>query len=267
LTSLLAGVTFDALGVIPPNEFVFFLAAGVALLALFVVVERRSTHPMFDLKLFRLPVFAGSTAAILLNSLARGAFSFVIVFYLQGPPRFLNPLTAGLFLIPVSSALAVFGPISGILSDRYGTRPFAVLGLLVSASGFFWLTTITDTTPFLGLLPPFVLIGTGLGIFASPNRAAMMSSVPPRRRGVAAGTGTTLMNVGQTLSLGIAVLVLSRGIPTASLSAIFTGSSAQIPASFSAGGFLSGIHFVFFISGLLLLAGVIPSILRPEPMV
>jgi EmrB/QacA subfamily drug resistance transporter len=264
LASILIGITFGSLGLIPLVALLVLVLGGIALLVGFVFIERASPHPMLDLKLFRIPVFSGSNLAILLNSIARGAFAFVIVFYLQGPPRFLSPLEAGIYLIPVSASLAVTGPLSGALSDRYGSRPFAVLGLLVSAAGFLLLTTIQPGTPFVDLLPPFVLIGAGLGIFASPNRASMMSSVPPRRRGIAAGTGTTLMNTGQTLSLGFAILVLSKSLPLTSLTAVFTGNSGSLPANFSSSSFISGIHFVFFISGILLLVAIVPSILRPE---
>jgi EmrB/QacA subfamily drug resistance transporter len=264
LAAILAGVTFEALGLISPVGWVALLAIGVALLVAFVAIERRSPHPMFDLALFRVPVFTGATVAILLNSIARGAFSFVIVFYLQGPPRFLDPLSAGLYMVPVSAALATLGPISGTLSDRYGTRGFAVLGLLVGASGFLLLARIGTDASFGELLLPFLLVGAGLGIFASPNRASMMNAVPPRRRGIAAGTGTTLMNAGQTLSLGLAVLVLSRSLPLSGLTAIFTGSSATAPVGFSAPAFLGGIHLLFLLSAAMLLAAVVPSVLRPE---
>jgi EmrB/QacA subfamily drug resistance transporter len=264
LSAILIGITFGSLQLIPFAGTLALLVAGLALLVAFVAVERRSPYPMLDLKLFRIPVFTGSNIAILLNSIARGAFTFMIVFYLQGPPRFLSPLEAGLYLIPVSASLALTGPLSGALSDRYGSRPFAVLGLLVSAAGFFLLTTIEPGTPFLSLLPAFVLIGAGLGIFASPNRASMMGSVPPRRRGIAAGTGTTLMNTGQTLSLGLAILVLSRSLPLSSLTAVFTGGSGGVPANFSSSSFMSGIHFVFLLSAVLLLIAIVPSILRPE---
>ncbi|HEV2316640.1 MAG TPA: MFS transporter [Thermoplasmata archaeon] len=263
LASLLAGITFDALGVIGFVPFLGLVVLGTALLVGFVVIERRTRYPLFDLSLFRIPTFTGTNVAILLNSIARGAFAFMIVFYLQGPPRFLGPLTAGLFMVPVSASLAVFGPISGTLSDRYGSRPFAVAGLIISAIGFFLLTMVGPATTFWGLLVPFVLVGSGFGIFASPNRAAMMSSVPARRRGVAAGTGTTLMNAGQTVSLGVAVLVISRTLPPSSLGAIFTGKLGAIPPDFRVADFMSGIHLVFLISAILMLAAVVPSVLRP----
>jgi EmrB/QacA subfamily drug resistance transporter len=264
LSSLLAGVTFYALGIIPVAEFAGLLLLALILLTAFVVIESRTPHPMFDLSLFRIPVFTGSSLAILLNSMARGAFAFVIVFYLQGPPRFLSPLTAGLYMIPVSASLATLGPISGALSDRFGSRKFAVLGLAISAVGFLLLAMIGSNTPFLGLLVPFILVGAGLGIFAAPNRASMMSSVPPRRRGVANGTGTTIMNAASTLSLGMAVLILSRSMPLGNLTAIFTGTQSSVPAAFSSSAFLNGIHLVFAISAVLLLVAIIPSALRPD---
>jgi EmrB/QacA subfamily drug resistance transporter len=264
LAVLLVGITFGALGALGTLPTVGLFAAGIALLVLFALVERRSRHPMFDLSLFRIPVFTGSGLAMLLNSLARGAFSFVIVFYLQGPPRFLDPLTAGLYLVPLSASIAVFGPISGAWSDRLGSRPFAIVGLVLSAAGFFLLATIGPDASFTQLLPDLVLIGSGLGIFASPNRASMMSSVPPRRRGVAAGIGTTFMNAGQTLSLGLAVLVISRSLPVASLSEVFTGAQGSLPGSFHPLEFLAGVHLVFFLSGILLLLALVPSALRPE---
>ncbi|EQD49156.1 major facilitator superfamily MFS_1, partial [mine drainage metagenome] len=167
--------------------------------------------------LFRIRAFSATATATLLNALARGAFTFVLVFYLQGPPRFLNPFTAGLFLIPVSASLATFGPVSGWLSDRWGPRWFVTLGLVVTAVGFLWLSTISAGESFLELAPALVLVGAGFGLFAAPNRAVMMTAVPPRRRGIASGVGTTFVNTGTTISLGITLLVMSQVLPRASI--------------------------------------------------
>ncbi len=176
--------------------------------------------------------FSASAIAMLLNALARGAFTFILVFYLQGPPRFLSPFTAGLFLIPVSASLATVGPISGWLSDRYGPRWFLVAGLLVSAVGFLWLATIGPDESFLALAPPLILVGAGMGLFAAPNRAAMMTAVPPGRRGVASGIGTTLLNSGVTISLGVTLIVLSQVLPHA----VDRGDPPRIPERARAGG-------------------------------
>ncbi|MGC2033900.1 MAG: MFS transporter, partial [Thermoplasmata archaeon] len=209
LALILAGLTLGALGDLPPIESIPTVIAGGALLVVFVWYETRVPSPMLDLSLFRNRLFAMSTTATLMNALARGAFTFVLVFYLQGPPRYLDPFTAGLYLIPVSASLATFGPVSGWLSDRYGPTWFTILGLLISASGFLWLSTIGPADSFAQLTPPLVLVGTGMGLFAAPNRATMMTAVPPNRRGVASCIGTTFLNTGATVSLGVTLLIMS----------------------------------------------------------
>jgi EmrB/QacA subfamily drug resistance transporter len=265
LTFILLGITLGALGDFPLVAGLVMAAAGVGLLGLFVYVESREVEPMLDLSLFKNREFSGSAVAMLLNALARGAFSFILVFYLQGPPRYLSPLTAGLFLIPVSASLATFGPISGWLSDRYGPRWFLISGLLVSAAGFLWLTTITSNESFLALAPPLVLVGAGMGLFASPNRAAMMTAVPPRRRGVASGIGTTFLNCGTTISLGVSLIVLSDVLPHAAIVSILTGApTAMVPAGVAA-GFLEAIHYVFLASAILLFVALVPAVLRSGP--
>lgn len=262
LTLILLGVTLGALGNVGGWEGLGMALVGLALLGVFVWVEARETSPMLDLSLFRIREFSATTTATLLNALARGAFTFILVFYLQGPPRFLGPFTAGLYLIPVSASLATFGPVSGWLSDRWGPRWFVLSGLIVSASGFLWLSTISGAESFYQLTPPLLLVGAGLGLFAAPNRAVMMTSVPPRRRGVASGIGTTFVNTGATISLGITLLVMSQVLPRAAILSIFLGSSAQGVAPGVAGGFLQAIHIVFLISAGLILAAVVPSALR-----
>ena len=271
LSALLLGVTLGALGQIPESQAVGALLAGVALLVAFLWIEAHEPYPMLDLSLFRNTQFAASGVAMLLNALARGAFSFVLVFYLQGPPRYLSPFTAGLFLIPTSASLAVFGPVSGWLSDRHGPRPFLVAGLLVSAVGFLWLATIGPQDSFLALAPPLVLVGSGMGMFASPNRAAMMTAVRPERRGIASAIGATLLNTGATLSLGITLTVMSSVLPLSAIQRIFIGAVDPSVPFPEASGFLNAIHFIFLISAALLFVALVPSILRgsyhaaPEP--
>jgi len=262
LTMLLLGVTLGALGDISGPLAIALGVVGIGTLVAFVAVEARVRSPMLDLSLFRNRQFASTAAATLLNALARGAFTFVLVFYLQGPPRFLSPFTAGLFLIPVSASLATFGPISGWLSDRFGPRWFILVGLCVSASGFLWLSTIGPSESFLELTPPLVLAGAGMGMFASPNRAAMMSAVPPVRRGVASGVGTTFLNCGATISLGVTLVVMSAVMPRAAIEAILVGGTAAGLAPNVASGFLSAIHVIFLISGALTLSALVPSLLR-----
>ena len=262
LSVALLGITLGALGQVSEELGLLGVLVGVALLGVFIVVETRESHPMLDLQLFRIREFAASGVAMFLNALARGAFSFVLVFYLQGPPRYLSPFTAGLFLIQTSAALAVLGPISGWLSDRYGPRQFLVAGLVVSAAGFLWLATIGPDDSFFALAPALVLVGGGMGMFASPNRAAMMTAVPPKRRGVSSAIGATLLNTGATISLGITLVVMSSVLPLTAIQQIFLGTSSSTNPFTEGAGFLTAIHLIFVISAALCLIALVPSILR-----
>jgi EmrB/QacA subfamily drug resistance transporter len=262
LTLILAGVTLGALGDLSGGAAIATVIAGGATLVAFVWIESWVSSPMLDLSLFRNRVFSTSTTATLMNSLARGALTFVLVFYLQGPPRYLDPFTAGLFLIPVSASLAVFGPLSGWLSDRYGPTWFTVFGLLISASGFLWLGTIGPSDSFLQLTPPLVLVGMGMGMFAAPNRATMMTAVPPNRRGVASGVGTTFLNTGATVSLGLTLVIMATVVPRSALEVILTGGTVMGGSVAVAAGFLQSIHLIFFVSGGLILLSLIPIAFR-----
>ncbi len=269
LTLLLLGITLGALGEIPVVAGVAVAVGGLALLAVFVAVERKERSPMLDLALFRNRQFASSAFAVLINALARGAFTFILVFYLQGPPRFLTPFVAGLFLIPVSASLAAVGPVSGWLSDRFGPRPFLLAGLVISAGGFLWLSTIGPDESFVALAGPLVLVGAGMGLFAAPNRAAMMTAVPPTRRGVASGTGTTFVNAGATISLGITLLIMTSVLSRPEVQAIFLGTASQGLGTPVGPEFLSAIHYIFLASTALVLSALVPSFLggrRPRPV-
>ena len=133
---ILLGVTFIAFKIIIFFEISLFIIGGFTLLISFVFIEKKLTRPMFNLSLFKIRVFTGGNIAIFLNALARGAFTSIMSFYLQGPSMKLNALNAGIYLIPVSIALATFAPLSGWLYDKYKLRILAPLGLLVSGMGF-----------------------------------------------------------------------------------------------------------------------------------
>ena len=262
LIILLMGVTLGALGQISDTVAIGMVVVGGALLVAFVWVELHEDSPMLDLALFRNRQFSASALATLLNALARGAFTFILVFYLQGPPRYLSPFDAGLYLVPVSASMAACGPVSGWLSDRFGPRPFLLSGLLVSAGGFLWLSTIGPSATFVQLAGPLILVGSGMGLFAAPNRAALMTAVPPHRRGVASGIGVTLVNTGATISLGVTLVIMTSVVSRPQIQAIFLGTAvAGVP--FTAGPqFLQAIHGIFLASTALVLAAVVPSILR-----
>ena len=260
LTLLLAITLFAIEGLSVPLTGLLLLFA-LAMFWLFVRVERRIQDPMFDLSLFGIKVFSIGNQTIFLNALARGSFILVMVFYLQGPLMGMSPLQAGLFLIPMSLSLSFFGPISGSLSDRFGQRLFVIIGLVVSASGFLFMTNLGQQISFWSLLPGLILIGSGMGIFASPNRASIMSSVPRSERGIASGISSTLVNTGSTLSIGLAFIFMETVTPRSVLEAIFSGTSSK-GASFNVSGFIASAHVVFLASFAMLVASILLYLLR-----
>jgi EmrB/QacA subfamily drug resistance transporter len=261
LSSVLAAITLGVIGGLSPLPTYELFGFGIAVLAVFVVTETRVKSPMLDLKLFRIRNFAAGNAAIFLNALARGAVILVLVFYLQGPSMKLDAYTAGLFLIPNSAAIALFGPVSGWLSDRYGVRRLTTLGLIVSCVGFLLLAEIGNTVSFVELAVPLFFVGAGFGMFAAPNRASIMNSVPAEERGIASGVSVTLMNMGSTLSLAIAFLAMATVTPVASLVQIFAGTGGSISGA-SVDSFVTSIHLVYYISTVFLVVAILPSALR-----
>jgi MFS family permease len=162
----------------------------------------------------------------------------------------------------VSFTIATFGPISGWLSDRYGSKLLTVIGLLLSAVGFLILSQINARTSFDNLVLPLSLVGAGMGIFASPNRSSIMNSVPPQRRGVAAGMSTTLVTLGNIMSLGISFALIASTVPISELESIFLGSSSHLESEATISNFMSSIHVIFYMSTIVLIASIIPAMMN-----
>lgn len=263
LGSLLLAVSLIAFPLISIKYvYALFICAVLGLTAFFFA-ERRTGQPMLDFNLFRDKLFAYSCAANALNGLARGAVLFVLIFFLQGPYG-QDPLWAGIMMAPFGAAFMVIGPVSGYLSDRYGSRGLATAGLLVSALGLAGLSTVTSTSPYWVLALFMALMGGGSGLFASPNMNAVMSSVQPGQRGIAAGTNAMLMSTGQMLSIAIAFpLVLSR-IPLDLMFHVFLygGGMAGTPQALA--DFEMGTHEAFLVSFAVTLIAAIVSYSRPS---
>src|SRR5438132_14353805 len=197
------------------------------------------------------------------KGLARGPVLFVLIFSLQGPYG-QDPLMAGLMMTPFGAAFLVVGPLSGYLSDHYGSRLLSTVGLLVSAVGLFGLSTVTASSPYWILAIYMVLMGGGSGLFTSRNVDALMSTVPPQQRGIASGINTMVGNTGQMLSIAIAFpLVLSR-IPEDVMFKVFLygGGMGDLPDALRA--FEQGLHQAFLVSFGITVVAVLASALRPS---
>jgi len=195
------------------------LGAAIVSLTAFVAVERRVAEPMFNLALFRIRAFTFGTLSTFLSAVARGGLMFMLIIWLQGIWLPLHgysftetPLWAGIYMLPLTLGMLIAGPTSGFLSDRFGARPFATGGMLGAALSFglmMLLPTDFDYGVFAFVL---FLTGVSMGMFASPNRAAVMNSLPPGERGAGGGMNQTFQNSAQVLSVGIFFTLLIVGL-------------------------------------------------------
>ncbi len=240
LTALLAGITY---GIQPyggsstgwANPWVLAgIIGGIAMLVVFVFIEQRVEYPMFNLKLFRIRAFVFGNLAGLLGSIGRGGLQFMLIIWLQGIWLPLHgysyestPFWAGIYLLPLTVGFLVSGPISGTLSDRFGARAFATGGLLLVAVTFIALLFIPVNFAYWVFAVLTFLNGVGSGMFAAPNRTAIMNSVPANQRGAASGMTGTFQNAGNSLSIGIFFSLMIAGLATTLPSALRTGLTSH----------------------------------------
>ncbi|MGA2931012.1 MAG: MFS transporter, partial [Acidimicrobiales bacterium] len=213
------------------NPFVVTcLVLGVVLIIAFGVIETKVAQPMFRLQLFKIRAFTAGIFASFLAALSRGGLMFMLIIWLQGIWLPLHgydfartPLWAGLAMLPLTAGFLTAGPLSGILSDRYGARPFATGGMIGAAVCFGLLELLPiDFTYWVFALLLF-MTGLAMSSFGSPNRAAVMSSLPPEHRGAGSGMNTTFQNSAQVLSIGIFFTLLIVGLSTSLSENLYQG--------------------------------------------
>jgi MFS family permease len=240
LIAVLVGITY---GIQPYGGHVMgwtsplvltLIGGGIVLLAVFCLIETRIAEPMFRLSLFKIRPFTAGNLASLLSSLGRGGLMFILIIWLQGiylpihGYSFENtPLWAGIAMLPLTVGFLFAGPLSGYLSDRFGARPFATGGMVLAALSFVLLEMLpVDFTywQFAGIL---LLNGIGMGLFASPNRAGIMNSLPADRRGVGAGMSATFQNSAMVLSIGIFFSLIILGLSSSLSTHLYAGLTAQ----------------------------------------
>ena len=210
------------------------LIGGAAVLVAFVVIELHVDQPMFRLHLFRSRPFAMGNVAALLGALARGGLQFMLIIWLQGiwlPQHGYSfqetPLWAGIYMVPLTVGFLLAGPVSGRLADRFGARPFATAGLVLTGVSFILLQLLPMDFPYPAFAVMLLLVGISMGLFAAPNTSAVMNSLPIDQRGAGAGMLNTFQNSASVLSIGIFFTVIALGLSAELPTALFTGLTAQ----------------------------------------
>jgi MFS family permease len=233
---------------VSPFFFLFFAYWGT----------KRSKDPVIDFSFFRNRVFTLSILTATVQSLALFSVNFLPIFYLEGIAG-LDVLTASYLIIPMAVASSVIGPFAGMLSDRFGARILASIGLLVQMIVLFVLSRLTTNTTLLqvGIVEAFY--GAGSGLFRPANTSAIMASSPPESYGVASGIMNTFRYSGMVMSFALALTVLTGVIPTPVIYQLFIGTFSGTLAPDYAAAYLGGQSFAFELSaGLLVFAAVLP---------
>ncbi len=249
---------------------VALLAAGVACLITFLVIERRTAEPMFRLPLFRIRAFTFGTLSTFLSAVARGGLMFMLIIWLQGiwlPEHGFDftttPLWAGIYMLPLTIGMLIAGPVSGYLSDRFGARPFATAGMLGAAASFALLLWLPTDFPYPMFVAVLALNGLSMGLFASPNRAAVMNSLPRGDRGAGGGMNQTFQNTAQVLSIGVFFTLMISGLSTTLPQAMRTGLQAHgVPPGIA--GHLAGLPPISILFAAFLGYNPIQHLLGPQ---
>jgi MFS family permease len=240
LVAVLAGITYGiqpygghTMGWTSPLV-IGLVGGGLVMLVIFGVIETRVAEPMFRLSLFRIRPFTAGNLASLLAGLGRGGLMFILIIWLQGIYLPIHgysfsqtPLWAGIAMLPLTAGFLVAGPVSGWLSDRFGARPFATGGMLVAAASFAALQLLPVDFVYWQFAGILLLNGIGMGLFASPNRAGIMNSLPPEQRGVGGGMSATFQNSAMVLSIGIFFTLIILGLASSLPATLSHGLIAQ----------------------------------------
>ena len=210
------------------------IVGGLTVLAIFCVIETKVDEPMFHLALFRIRPFTAGNVASLMAGLGRGGLMFILIMWLQGIYLPIHgysfsqgPLWAGIAMLPLTVGFLIAGPVSGWLSDRFGARPFATGGMLVAAASFLLLQMLPVNFVYWQFAVILLINGIGMGLFASPNRAGIMNSLPPGQRGVGAGMSATFQNSAMVLSIGIFFTLIILGLASSLPATLTHGLVAQ----------------------------------------
>jgi MFS family permease len=250
------------------------LIGGIVVLAAFGIIETKVANPLFNLSLFKIRAYSWGNLANLLASLGRGGLQFMLIIWLQGiwlPQHGYSfeqtPLWAGIYMLPMTVGFLIAAPISGIVTDRIGGRLLATGGMIATAVSFLLLLILPVNFNYWTFAFILLLNGLGMGLFASPNRADIMNSLPANARGAGSGMASTFQNSAMVLSIGLFFSLMIAGLSNSLPGALSSGLTAHGVPTAAANGIASlppvGVLFAAFLGYnpiQQLLGGVLPSL-------
>src|SRR4051812_12666136 len=203
-----------------------FAVSALALVA-FVVRERRTSHPMLDVSLFRDPRFSAASGAVTITFFALFGFIFLITQYFQFV-RGYGTLSTGARILPVALSIAVASVVGAVLAPRIGTKAVVTTGLVFFGTAFWWISTVSVDASYAGVIvPQMVLMGLGMGLISTPATESILLVLPPARAGVGSAVNDATRELGGTLGVAVVGSVFS----TVFASHLASGSFGSLPGS------------------------------------
>jgi EmrB/QacA subfamily drug resistance transporter len=248
-----AMIDFASFGVSASN--LAMLISGFAVLAGFILFERRERYPMLNFKIFKSRILKYSMSASFLQSLGYMSVVFVVILYLQGI-RGLNPFAASVLLIPGYIVGSMAAPYMGRLSDKFGARIIATVGITLMCIAIFVYLSLGQYTSYYIIMLATIFSGIGGAMFWPANTSTIMAHAAQNQYGSTSGFLRTASNVGMLGSFVIAITAASIAIPRAAAFGIFLGTSKLIGGV--SVGFLHGIDAALIVSfSILIIAGLL----------
>src|SRR5919106_1034772 len=180
------------------------IGLGLALVAGFVAWQRRAAEPMLPMRFFRSRAFSATNGLSFAMFFGTFGAIFLLSQFFQTAQGF-GPLEAGLRTLPWTAMPMLVAPLAGVLAARFGTRPLMAVGLSLQAIGLAWIALVSEpTTPFMQLIAPFVITGTGMALVFPTAAETVLASVGASEAGKASGATNAIREIGGVM--GVAVL-------------------------------------------------------------
>ena len=244
-------------------QIVVAMLGFVAFLAAFVWWELRAPSPMLDMELFRSRVFSIGISTNFMSFLGITSARFLMPFYLQAALGY-TPAVVGIVLLPNAVSRIVMGPLSGRLSDRYGWRPFNIIGLLLSATGLFMLASLTVSSSVALVIAGILVQSVGSGLFQSPNSASIFSAADSSRHGVVAAFVNLSRNSGNVTGVAIATSIVTAVMASGGFEPNIDAVLEAGPGSSILDSFMTGLKVAFFAMGILQVIGATASAFKSD---
>ncbi len=261
LLALMIALTISAYSATGLAPVVGLFSLSGIFLVLFVLWDKNSSYPLVDFKMFKIREVTGGVVAVLLNVIAWAAMLLLLSLQFQLVNN-QTPLEAGISILPFEISFLAVGPLSGTLSDRFGYSRFILTGLGLGSITLFLLSTTGATTSYPILALYMVLMGIATGLFLAPNLRSVMGALPMQRRGVGSALVALFLNIGLTISLNFAILIMSLTAPYELISRIVSGIGSVAVTAAQQALFMESLKSAYFVIAIVNALAIIPSVLQ-----